>query len=358
MKTSKLILNLFFLSLVIISCSDDEIPEVFGDFENGLLISAEGNFGEKNGSMSYLGESLTGEPDNFIYQDVNGAQLGGLVQSVAFNGDDAYIILNDVNAIVVADRYTMEQKSVILSGLDNPRYMTFAGSKGYVTNWGAGFDTTDDYIAVVDLSSNTVEAETISLANGVEQIVTHNAKLYITHKGAFSTNNIISVVDLNNDNEVTEITVLDNPDEIFVSNSGNLIVLCEGHTTYNADFSEILSVTNSAICFVDTNTNELTSHLEFPEGQKVSLMDYENETIYYYESSTTTAYQMDETANNLPLAGIGVGAIYGMSVEEDKLYTVTYDFVQLSELLIYDLNTKEEVYSAEVGLGASKVYFN
>ena len=226
MKITKLLLKLFLVSILITSCSsEDKIVEVLKEkYTKGIIISAEGVFNDKDGSISYVNNELT-EAQNFIYAGKNGALLGGLIQSITFTDTDAYIILNDVNTIVVADRYTFVKKAQITTGLDNPRYMTIVNGKGYVTNWGNGSDVNDDYIAIIDVVTNTIEATTISLANGVEQILNKNNKLYVSHKGAFSTNNIISVVDLNAGNAISTITVNDNPDEMVFDNAGNLIVL-------------------------------------------------------------------------------------------------------------------------------------
>ena len=79
--------------------------------------------------------------------------------------------------------------------------------------------------------------------------------------------------------------------------------------------------------------------------------------FYYYQSETGVVYEIDESATALATTGIDVGSIYGMSVNDD-LYTVTYNFVDLSELKVYNLSTGASLYSNEVGLGASKVYFN
>ena len=196
------------MSVIFTSCSESSEPVVLGDYEAGILISAEGAFGSKDGSVSYVDEALMEEPSNYIYDAVNGAQLGGLVQSVAFSDTHAYIIVNDANSVVVVDRYTFERKAVINTGFENPRYMAIVGDKGYVTNWGTDtYTVDDDYLAVIDLNTNTLTDETISLSFGVEQIVASADKLYVSHKGAWTSNSIISVVDIANNNAVTEVTV-------------------------------------------------------------------------------------------------------------------------------------------------------
>jgi len=329
-----------------------------GDYESGLIISAEGAFGSKDGSVSYVGNDLSTDASNYIYEAVNEAQLGGLVQSIAFSDDNAYIILNDANSVVVVDRYTFETVGTINTGFANPRYMAIVGDKGYVTNWGADtFTENDDYLAVIDLTTNTLEASTISLSYGVEQIVASGDKLYVSHKGAWSSNNIISVIDTASNNAVTEIEVNDNPDEIIIDDAGNLIVLCEGNTLYNADWS-VAGITTASISFINTSTNEVTNSITFPENENASLLSYENGAIYYYQGATGVVYEIDETSTALATSGIDVSSIYGMTVNDGNLYTVTYNFVDLSELIVYNATSGASVYTSELGLGASKIYFN
>ncbi|WP_218598934.1 YncE family protein [Polaribacter sp. NJDZ03] len=361
MKITKSIFKLFVLSLVFTSCSnnDEEFPEITGNYKDGIIVSAEGSFKSKDGSISYVNENLNRLATNFIYTGVNNAQLGGLIQSIAFSDTEAYIILNDVNTIIVADRYTFKKITEINTGLANPRYMAISNGKGYVTNWGAtNYTTNDDYLAVIDLSTNTLEASTISLSYGVEQIVASNNKLYITHQGAYSSNNIVSVVDLSAGNTVTEIEVNDNPDEIIVDNSGNLIVLCEGNTIYDTTDWSVIGRTTSSISFINTSTKTVTNQIEFADQEKASLMSYENGTIYYYKGADSTLYSIDESATALATSGINTGSIYGMAVKDNKLFTTSYSFTALSKLIVTDLSTKEEIYTAPVGLGASKIYFN
>lgn len=377
MKINKLLLNLFLISLVFVSCSDDPDPVVAptpepskGNFEGGIIVSAEGNFGNKDGSVSFVGSNLNSLATNFIYTGVNNAQLGGLIQSIAFNEDEAYIILNDVNTIVVVDRYTFEKKAEIKgkvdpttkkkTGLNNPRYMAFANGKGYVTNWGEGGDKTDDFLAVVDLKTKKLlESKQISLDNGVERIISKNNKLYVTHLGAWSSNNIVSVVDLGASNAVTKITVKDNPDEIFVDNSGNLVVLSEGKPTYGGapDYA-VISNTTSAISFINASTNKVTREIVFPENQRATLLSYDNGKIYYYKGADKKVYEIAETAKSLATSGIDVGRIYGMSAKDNNIYAVEYAFTKLSKLTIYDASKGKSKYSSVVGLGASKIYFN
>lgn len=377
MKIKNLFLNLFLISLIFVSCSDDTnetiapvVKKLKGNYQNGIIISAEGAYKKKDGSISVVNKDLNSLATNFVYTGVNNAQLGGLIQSMAFDGDNAYIILNDVNTIVVVDRYTFKKKAEIKgkkdkktgvkSGLNNPRYMAFANGKGYVTNWGEGAITTDDFLAVIDLKTNKLlEDKQISLDNGVERIISKNNKLYVTHKGAWSSNNIISVVDLGSNNAVTKIKVKDNPDEIFVDKSNNLIVLSEGKPTYGgAPDYKLLSNTTSAISFINIGTNKVTKEITFPKNERATLLAYENGKVYYYKSADKKVYEIKESATALATSGFNVGRIYGMTAKDNNVYTVKYAFTSLSKLTVYDASKGKSKYSSVVGLGASKIYFN
>ncbi|MDO6812452.1 YncE family protein [Tenacibaculum soleae] len=363
MKITKLILQLFLVSILVTSCSDNEkIVEVLKDeYTKGIIISAEGNFEDKDGSISYVSNDLT-ESHNFIYAGKNGALLGGLIQSITFTDTEAYVILNDVNTIVVADRYTFEKKGQITTDLKNPRYMTIVNGKGYVTNWGEtkwGDDIDDDYVTVINLNTLEVDSK-IDVAIGPEQILNKNNKLYISHKGAYGSNNIVSVVDLNANNSISTITVDDNPDEMVFDNAGNLIVLSEGNTTYDADFN-VVDKTTSAISFIDLSSNTISKKLEFPSMESAAYMTYQNGKVYYYKGADSKVYTIDESATVLATEGIDVGGIYGMNVRDNNLFTVSYEFsttTTLSKFKVHDLNTKSEVYTSLVGIGASKIYFN
>ena len=62
MKTKQLLLSLFILSIVFTSCSDNSEPEIIGDYQDGLIISAEGAWGAKDGSVSFVSKSLDSLP--------------------------------------------------------------------------------------------------------------------------------------------------------------------------------------------------------------------------------------------------------------------------------------------------------
>ena len=353
MKINKLAIVFFALSIIFFSCEKDE-EVISQDYLDGILISGEGS-AAGTGSISYLTNDL-GSSENLIYKKVNSEELGTFLQSICFSEDKAYISVDESHTVTVVNRYTFEKISNIKTGLIRPRFMTILDGFGYSTNWGSKESELDDFIAVIDLTSNLV-VRTIPVKFGPEQIVAKNGKLYVSHKGTPGTNNIISVIDTSNDT-VVEITVGDKPDELFFDESGTLFVLTEGDVMYNADWSAIINETLANIITIDPMTNNITKTLSFAQGEHPSLFTISNNKLYYELSNNI--YEMNVSATELPTTPIitTTGYTYGLEVRGNQLFSIDANFSGLSELSVYDLGTKTKTDSFEVALGASKIYFN
>ncbi|WP_281765658.1 YncE family protein [Neptunitalea lumnitzerae] len=347
----------FAAAIVFTSCNDNDDnivqTEPLGDYEEGIFVTSEG--GSISGSVDFIASDFS-VSENSIYANVNNEELGTYFQSAYFDGDYAYLVVDNANTITVVNRYTFEKVGTI-TGLLMPIYMTVADGKGYVTNWGDPFNATDDFIAVVNLENFAVES-TISVGEGPQQLVATDGQLFVTHLGGYSSNNIVSVIDLA-DNTVSTITVEDNPDDIVVNNAGEVVVLSQGATLYDANWNPIGDTVGS-ISFINTSTLAVDNSFAFAEGNHPSLMAYNNGVLYYVLNGSV--YSMTDAATELPTsADLTLDAsvyAYGMAVDNNNLYILNASFTELSDLLVYDLGTFTETYSFEVGLGASHVYFN
>ncbi|CAM1340794.1 YncE family protein [Tenacibaculum aestuarii] len=356
MKITKLLGLLFLGGILFTSCSDDPTPSLpKGDYENGILISGEGTTAV-SGSVSFVSNDLS-IVENTIYKKVNNAEFGEYVQSIAFDDDRAYIVADNQNTVTVVDRYTFDKAGTITTGLSKPRYMTVVGNKGYVTNWGATDNDNDDFVAIVDLNSLEVEGK-VDVALGPERIIAKNGKLYVSHLGAFGTNNKVVVIDIATKSVVKEITVKDNPDELYVDSSGKLVVLSQGKTIYDASWN-VVGHTLAAISFINTANNEVDSELVFNEGEHPSQMVLEGNNIYY--SLGNNIYKTDVNATTLPTSELlttDAGYLYGLGVRNNEVFVLDASFSGNSKLNIYDLSAKTKKDTKEVALGASKIYFN
>lgn len=352
MKLNKLLLLFLSISVLLTSCSDDDdngSSAPLGDYENGILISHEGNFGQGNASVSFGTYDLS-VIENDIFSSVNGTALGDTAQSIGFYNDLAYIVLNASNSIEIVNRYTFESVASITTGLNNPRFVAFSNGKGYVTNWGDGGVATDDYLAIIDLNTNTLNAQTISVEEGPEEIVASGDKVYVAHQGGYGQNNIVSVVNANTDAVTTTITVGDVPNSLVVSGN-NLWVLSGGKPSWTGD------ETAGKLSKVNISDNSVTS-IDFTSTQHPNFLAVENNTLYYYMSGSV--YSMNTNATTLPTDADITGLnFYGMSVNNSILYGVDAgDFTSNGSVFAYDLSTNTLLNSTSVNIIPGGVYFN
>ncbi len=356
MKITKLLGVLFLGGILFTSCSDDEAPSSPKvDYGNGILISGEGTQ-SVSGSVTFVSNDLS-VVENTIYKKVNDAEFGEYVQSIAFDNDRAYIVADNQNTVTVVDKNTFDKAGTITTGLSTPRYMTIVGNKGYVTNWGATDNDNDDFVAIVDLNSLVVE-EKVEVALGPERIIAKDGKLYVSHLGAFGSNNKVVVIDIATKSVVKEIIVKDNPDELYLDSLGNLVVLSQGNTIYDENWN-VIENTLAAISFISTASNEVVSELVFNEGEHPSQMVLEGNDIYY--SLGKSIYKTDVNATALPATELfttDAGYLYGLGVRNNEIFVLDANFYGNSKLNIYDLSAKAKKDTKEVALGASKIYFN
>jgi len=356
MNTKKIILGLFAAILTFTSCSDDEgvnfQPVALGAYENGILVVNQGVYGNGDGSISFVSNDLSTKNNGIFSFHNNSVPLGDVGQSIAFYNNLAYIVVNNSQKIEVVNRYTFEGVATIDSGLSNPRYMTFVNGKGYVTNWGDASNNADDFIAIINLSDNTVSS-TIAVGEGPEHIIALNNSLYISHKGGWSQNNIISNIDTT-DNSVTTITVGDVPDEMVLDSANNLWVLCEGRPSYATP------ETGGKLVKINTADNTIATTIDFAAAtDHPKIMTYNLGSLYYYINDTI--YKMDEADSTLPTTAIITQALTegDLAIKEDRLYGTRADYLTGdSELIVYDLSDNSLINTLELNTGAYHTYFN
>ena len=341
-------------ALFAVSCSDDDdeviMEEVKGDYQNGILISNEGPFNNGTGTVTYISNDSLLVKET-IFKAENNEDLGNIVQSIAFDEDMAYIVVNNSHKIHVVNRYTFKSEAIIEDGLLNPRYFTVANGKGYVTNWGDTADETDDYVAIIDLESNVV-SKSIPTELGPEAITSNEDFVYVAHQGAFGQNNKVSIIDVSTDVVSTTLTVGDFPNSMQWDNTGNLWVLSSGAPAYTGE------ETNGTLAKINTSDNTLAQILDFETTEHPGDLSVENNTLYFGMSNAV--YSFDSGSEALPTeAHITNVSFYSMTVNDGKLYgTDAKDYASKGDLYIYDLSTKELISTIAVGIIPGGIYFN
>lgn len=345
--------KLFFLAiaaLFFVSCSsdDDGQPEyVPAAFEKGILVTNEGPFGNGSGAITYISEDYSTVAQN-IYRTVNGTELGNIVQSMGFQNENAYIVVNNSNKIMIANRYSFEAVDSIKTGIENPRYFMGAdGNKGYVTNWGDPNDNGDDFIAVLDLRNNTV-ATTIPVAFGPERMVTYNNKVYVAHQGGFGQNNIVSVISGNN--VESTITVGEVPNSMVVLGN-SLFVLCGGNPSYTGN------ETAGSLVKIDLSSGQVSNTYAFSTTEHPSSLTMDGNSLFY--SLDGKVYKLNSGSVSLPGNDIIEGFFYTLEAKNGLLYaTDAGDFASRGSLKIYDLSTNQQIQDFQTGIVPGGIYFN
>ena len=355
MKFSKYLFVALLSVSLFISCTNDDDETVVdsGDYNEGIFVLNEGGSGQ--GSVSYMSNDLSVFTQN-VYTTVNGSDLlGKYVQSIFFDGDKAYIIAGGSNKITIVNRNTFKIVGKIESGLMAPRYGVVKDGKAYVTNantyadWGAPADApgyTDDYVAVINLTTNLVESK-IELKATANRIVLENGKLYITEP--YSSNKILVV------NPTTK--ALESPINIgtdadtMEAKDGVLYVM---RSPFGVA-SEIVKVKLS-----DKSLSKIT----FPTSlQDAKNLEIEQNKIYY--TVGTSVYGMNLTATEasntaiLSYASSSVyGKMYGFAVRNNHIFIADGgDFSANSKAYVYSLSgTLEKEFT--VGVGPNGFYFN
>lgn len=352
MNFKKTVFLIAISGLFFASCENDNTPDApKGAYENGILIANEGAFSGGTGTINFISDDYVTE-ESEVYSKVNNENIGTILQSIGFNGDDAYIIANVGNKISIANKYTMKKVTEITEGLSNPRYIAFANGKGYVTNWGEGSDATDDYIAVLDLTTNTISS-TISVAEGPEQITAVGNTLYISHKGGWGSGNSVTVINTTTNKVEKSITVGSIPDEMVLDNGGNLLVSCQGNAATSWNPTEVLG----SLVTINTATNEISSTINYTSGFHPNNLVFNNATIYF--STSSSIYKMAESSTTIPTTAIISTPVNGLAVNDGKIYvTDLKDYVSNGTLKIFDATTNSELKEFTVGLIPSKIYFN
>ncbi|SHG04885.1 hypothetical protein SAMN05444372_10262 [Flavobacterium micromati] len=340
-------LSIAFLS----SCTNDDNENVSkGSYDNGVFVLNEGN--SSGGSVSFLGDDMV-----TFKQDVYGAEnpgdvFGKYMQNIFFDGDKAYIIAGGSNVINVVNRYTFKLIAKIETGLVNPRYGVARNGKAYVTNANTysfanpATGNIDDFVAVIDLSSNKVESK-INLNATANRIVLEGDKLYISEP--FNNDKVLVV------NTVTK--TLESP--IIVGASANTMEVKNGVLYVLASpFGGASKI--AKIKLSDKSVTEVV----FP----AALKGAENLDIYgtkIYFTKGTGVYNMDiadvqpaETPIFKYTSTSQYGVMYGFAVENDKVYIADGgDFASNSKVYVYSL-TGSLQKEFTVGVAPNGFYFN
>jgi len=216
--------QLLLITIIFISCekSKNEDAQRVPLNLRGIYIVNEGAFGSSNGAISYMSSDFSFFSRD-IYNEVNNASLGDLVQSFSIYNGKGYIVVNNSTKVEVVNMNGFTSSGTI-TGLLSPRYFhAVSNSVGYITDW------ISNSVKVVDLNTLSVTAS-VSCGAGPEQMIQSGDKLYVANAGGFGLDSTISVIDIATNSVLTSIQVGIMPGSMVMDDEGHIIVLCSGST--------------------------------------------------------------------------------------------------------------------------------
>ncbi|MCX8523086.1 T9SS type A sorting domain-containing protein [Chryseobacterium formosus] len=299
----------------------------------GVLVLNEGGAGSNTAEISLINNQSV-VTNNYYKIKNNNAVLGDTAQDIKIFGDKIFVVLNISNQIKVINKSDFTLITTISTNLNNPRYIAFNGNKAYVTNWGSGSSTTDDYVAVFNLNNYTHETN-ISVGNGPEKIFSKNNKLYVLLKGGYGLNQFMDIINTTNNTVESQVNVGNSPNSIFEKD--NLLYIMSSGDPYSATSFGRLTVYN-------TTTQSVASSTTFPVGVKPSYMDTDGTNIYYMNEASiykTPIASPSITTSPIAVTPITVnsyGTAYGFNVVNNKIYAADPSgYVAAGKIYTYDL---------------------
>lgn len=259
-----------------ISCRNDDDPIVEvskGAYENGILITNEGGFSKPTSSVTFLSNDFKTQENSIFQSNNNNALLGNVFQSVGFNGDNAFLVLNVPNKIEVVNRYTFKRTATITQNLETPRYISFAGNYTYVTN--------NDFATIHKLNiydQNNAFVKSIAFPRYAEKVVTADTYVYVQTDGV----------------------------------------------TYDANYNEL--PTGHTIARINSATNQVESTLTLPDNAIIKDMKSDGVYAYVLTSDASNSYLykiLGKTGAITQTTLTGVGDAKTLALDNAKLYFLT-----------------------------------
>lgn len=321
-----------FLAVSLFSCEEDEpgLP-AFPEFENGVFIINEGNFGTPNGSISFY-DFATQRVSSKIFQTVNNKiVLGDVVQSLNIFNEKGFIVINNSNRVEIVESKNFKSLATITK-VNSPRYLTkITDSKAYLSNWGNGGNGFSSYISIMDLNTNTI-VDSIGNSNfsGLEQMVVKDGKVYVSNYFGST----VSVINASTNVVEKQIATLDAPQEMKIINN-EIWVLCEG--AYN-DFTTPTDDTKGGLVRINTVADTVDKTMEIGEiGQHLGTLETDGSSIFYTFNGKT--FKMETAASTLPTVAFIGKSFYGLGIDP-KTGNIfggdAKDFVQTGVTEIYN----------------------
>lgn len=213
------ILLIFALALLIFACNKEsgKIPDISTSNSNAVFVLNEGVFSWSNASLSLL-DLDSNKMYNNIFEQVNGAALGDVGQSMQIRDSLAYIVMNNSGRIYCINKNTFLYRGELI-GLTSPREICFTDNqKAYIS------DLYNTSITIFNPEDFTYSGS-INLGHSSESMLFLNNKLYVL---SWSFGNQLFIIDTENDEVIDSVETGLQPNSMVFDKNEKLWLLCDG----------------------------------------------------------------------------------------------------------------------------------
>ncbi|AZA51740.1 hypothetical protein [Chryseobacterium sp. G0201] len=347
------ILSLAFAATLLfnVSCSSDSDDVVLETtFENGILITNEGGFTTPTAEVSFVTNDLSALA-NKIYSGKNNEVLGNVLQTIGFDGNNAYLVSNVPNKIDIVNRYTFKKQATVTTNLQNPRYIAFSGNQYYVTN--------NNFFDVMKLNVYNKDnsfVKSISFARSAEKVVEANGNIVVQTDGV-TYESTPPYSELPTGYTITIVKASTNVVDKTVTLPSNGII--RDLISYNGDAYVLASDnTNSYIYKINSTTGAYTTTTltAIPQAQKLRI----DANKFYFFNSSNKIYSMTVGSTTVPTTPIvtTTGNLYGFNVIDGKIFASDASFTADSKVNVYNATNGSLLKTFTTGIGTNGFYKN
>ncbi len=267
-------------------------------FNSGLFIINEGQFSNSNASLDYFLPHKDTVLQR-VYQTVNQEELGDIFQSVSFDEDNLYLIINNSGKIIVIDRLSLQKKGTI-EGLPSPRQMVYTGTGNlwYVSN------LFSQHLYVVNTATMQID-DMIETGSSTDPILKVDNKLYI---GLPNTNTLLIKED--GSNSFDTLLVNKGASSLVKDNDNNVWLLCYGDFYQSGE---------AGIFKINTQSHTIEKTIAIAEGFPSELVYSSRNNALFYLNTDLFKLELDaDTEPVNPYIKASGRTIYGVTVDEPR----------------------------------------
>lgn len=304
----------------------------------GVFITCEGNFMAGNASLSYYDKEKRIVIED-IYRDINNEAVGDVLQSMAMDASQFWLIVNNSGKAIAIDKQSLKKQGEI-TGLTSPRYMIFLSkNKAYIS------DLYQNSISIVNPLSWQKTGQ-IELPGWSEAMIYSNGWVYVCNYYR----NYLYKIDPLNDLVTDSIPVSYGANSIAEDYNGRLWVACSGNN----------QIPGKIFCINPFNKN-VEKTLVFPANKRPHhiMTDPSGKFVFYLSEDL---WKMAVDDNNLPAQPFITSDgrnFYSFSVDPytDEIYLGDAgNYVEKGKIFRYD-KTGLPIDTFQTGVIPGNIYF-